>query len=220
MARNDHIVLILGTSHIVCIIAYHFICIALHCTFCLVLHVYSRISPIFLVSRLNRHGSDSNLSYLSFFPFFQCFRVKSSFSDTPANSEPDSDRCTRALASCMNNPNTEITTVETLLGILDSGFRFWLPCRLGFAFFACFVPLPYLFACSPVLIPCKSHSGDFTKDSDAGFPTWLSACIVFACLTCLLALLLALSLHALPLTCLYLFTCWLVITFLSRVMHV
>ena len=43
--------------------------------------------------------------------------------------------------------------------------------------------------------------------------------IVFVCFACLHALLPALPLHALLLTCFYLFTCWLVITLLSRLMH-
>ena len=107
MARNEHITLILGMSHIIRISVH---IISLHCIFCLVLRVYSRISPIFLVSRLNRHGGDSDLSYLSLFSLFWCFRVKSSFSDTPANSEPDSDQCTQALASCMDDLNTGIAT--------------------------------------------------------------------------------------------------------------
>ena len=157
---------------------------------------------------------------MAFRLYFRCF--ESSFLlGSPANSEPGFP-----IGACelWQRPRTiakltRIATVATPLGILDSGFRFWPPRRLGFAFFTCFMPLPCLFACLPVLIPRKSHSGNFAKDSDPSFPPWLSACIVFACLACLHALLPALPLHALLLTCLYLFTCWLVITLFSRIMH-
>ena len=72
-------------------------------------------------------------------------------------------------------------------GLLDSDFRFWLSlaCLCIFAclcVFACLVLLPCLLACPPVSIPCRSHSGDFAKDSDSGSLLWLFACFVFACL--------------------------------------
>ena len=115
------------------------------------------LSPVFLVSRFNRHSGDSDLVLSLFFLFFQRFRVEHPSLGPTANSEPSSDRCTRALASCMDDPNFGITTVATPLGILDFGFHFgilatWilhffcLPCL--FTGFLLALPLhALLFAC-------------------------------------------------------------------------
>ena len=108
LARNDPFALVLGTSHL--------LCIALHCiaSFCVVLHVFHAF-PWFSLSP-DLIDTVVTLIYLIFFfsflfPFFKCFRVKSSFSDIAANSEPDSDRCTRALAVYVDDLNTGITTI-------------------------------------------------------------------------------------------------------------
>ena len=89
----------------------------------------------------------------SFSPFYQRFRVEFPSSDPTVYSEPISDRCTRALALCMDDLNFRITTVVTLLGrwespvdtslkIPDSSFRSWLSRRLHFTFLC----LPRAFA--------------------------------------------------------------------------
>ena len=103
------------------------------------MHEKTCISPIFLVSRLNKHGGDSLLSFLSFSSslwhfasVFRCF--ESSFLlRSPANSEPGlSDRWRlRKLHG--------IATMATPLGILDSSFRFGFLAR--FLHLAFFVPL-------------------------------------------------------------------------------
>ena len=100
--------------------------------------------PIFLISQFNRHGGDSDLSYLIFSLFCQHFRVKFSSLDSAAYSEPSSDRCTRALVSCMDNLNFKITTASKCAYLSSLGQQVYALSSSGI--FRPFLPLKIVFS--------------------------------------------------------------------------
>ena len=132
----------------------HSICIALHCIFLCGFACFSCLSPIFLVSRLNRHDGDSLLSFLSFFLwlFTPVFGVLSrvSSSDHLLIVNLISNRCTRALAVYMDDHETRDrysgdSTGDTRLRLSYLAFS-----SLGF----CILCLPCAFALPICLLAC------------------------------------------------------------------
>ena len=94
LARSDHFALVFGTSLLLCI-AVHRIA-----SFCVILHVFHAFLRFFLSPDLiDTVATPFSLFFpLAFYLYFRCF--ESSFLlGPPTNSEPDSDRCTRALGS-------------------------------------------------------------------------------------------------------------------------